>query len=251
MRALRKGGPVAAWFLFAGKIGRVSRTMPGGLIRLGPCLFRSDVQSREFLLNGSYEGKERFASKRYIRRDVPVVELGASLGVVSCLVNRRLRAPQRHVVVEANPEVLPMLVENRDRNGCKFEILHGAAGGEGKTVRIYFGKGALTGSSITAADNWAEISAVTLAEVVLARGFGCCALICDIEGAEINLIRSEIDTFRSRVEMFIVEFHPRINGAEPVQDARRILKENGFEELWHEGDVFVFQNAAHAHLTPA
>jgi FkbM family methyltransferase len=225
--------------------------MPGGLIRLGPCLFRSDAQSRELLLEGNYEDKERLASKRYIRPDVPVVEFGGSLGVVSCLLNRRLRSPDRHIVVEANPGNLPMLIENRDRNGCKFEILHRAAGVTGKTARLYFGGGALMASSIAVTDNSVEVIAVTLDEVIRTRGFDRCALICDIEGSEINLIHSEIDVFRSRVEIFIVEFHPRINGLVPTEDAQRLLKANGFEELWQEGDVYVFRNTRMPQLISA
>ncbi len=124
--ALLQDGPAAAWSLFADQVRQTSRRMPGGLTRLEWCVFRSDEQSRHLLLEGIYEEKERFASKRYIRRDVPVIELGGSLGVVSCLLNRRQRFPDHHVVVEANPANLLMLIENRDRNGCKFQILHRA-----------------------------------------------------------------------------------------------------------------------------
>jgi FkbM family methyltransferase len=243
-RVLLADGLGAAWSLFIGRIQRLSRTIPGGLIRLGPCLFRSDAQSRELLLEGVYEEKERFATKHYIRPDIPVVEFGGSLGVVSCLLNRRLRTPSRHVVVEANPQNLPMLTGNRNRNSCKFEILHGAAGVVGKTVRLYFGNGALTASSIAATDNSVEVSGVTLEGVIRDRGFDSCALVCDIEGSEIHLIRSEIATFRSRVEVFIVEFHPIINGPVAVEDAQRFLEANGFEELWQRGDVYVFRNTA-------
>jgi hypothetical protein len=66
----------------------------------------------------------------------------------------------------------------------------------------------------------------------------------DIERSEINLILSEIDTFRSRVEVFIVEFHPLISSPQAVEDARRFLAANGFAELWQWGDVYVFQNTA-------
>ena len=243
-RVLRTDGPAAALSLFVGRIRRVSRTIPGGLIRLGPCLFRSDSQSRELLLEGTYEENERFATKHYVRPDIPIVEFGGSLGIVSCLLNRRLRIPHRHVVVEANPLNLPMLVGNRNRNGCKFEILHGAAGVTEKRVRLYFGDGALMASSIATADDSVEVDSVSLGEVIRDRGFESCALICDIEGSEINLIQSEIDTFRSRVEVFIVEFHPRINGPETVEHARRFLKANGFEELWQRGDVYVFRNTS-------
>src|SRR6185295_467935 len=140
LRVLTGKGPGAAWQLLVNKAWRVSRTMPGGLIRLDGCVFRSDAGSREWLLSGDYEGPERTAAKRYIRSDIPVVEFGGALGVVSCVLNRRLKNPRHHVVVEANPHVLPALLENRNRNHCSFEIVHGAAGGVGKSVRICIGE---------------------------------------------------------------------------------------------------------------
>ena len=245
-RVLHTDGPGAAWSLFVSRIKRLSRTVPGGLIRLGPCLFRSDAHSRDLLLDDIYEKNERFATKHYVRPDIPVVEFGGSLGVVSCLLNRRLRTPDRHVVVEANPQNLPMLIGNRNRNGCKFEILHGAAGVANRTVRLYFGNGALTASSIAATDNSVEVSGITLEQVIRDRGFDSCALVCDIEGSEINLIQSEIATFRSRVEVFIVEFHPSINGLQIVEDTQTFLQANGFVELWQRGNVYVFRNTAYA-----
>ena len=249
LRVLGEGGPGAVLSRIAKKIGQASRTMPGGSIRIGLCLFRSDATSRECLVDGTYEGEERFASKRYIRRDIPVVEFGGCLGVVACLTNRRLSNRVNHVVVEANPETVPILFENRDRNRCKFTILHGAAGSEGKSVRIYIGNGALAASSLAATDRSVEVAGITLSDILKSRGFDRCAFVCDIEGAEIGLIRSEMETFRSRVETFIVEYHPGINGVEPVASSRRLLKDHGFEELWHQRDVFVFRNTALADIS--
>jgi FkbM family methyltransferase len=244
LRVLIGEGPHSAWLLLVDKALRASRTRPGGLIRLDGCVFQSDPGSREWLPNGAYEGPERFAAKRYIRRDIPVVEFGGSLGVVACVLNRRLKNPGHHIVVEANPQILPTLLENRNRNHCNFEILHGAAGGVGKSVRIWIGESALASSAIATAGESIEVPALTLADILQSRAFGRCALICDIEGSEIDMIRAEIDTLRSQVEVFIVEFHPGISGLGPVEKARLLLKDKGFAEVWYRQDVFVYQNTA-------
>lgn len=207
-------------------------------------MFRSEADLRPWLLNGEYEGAERFAGKRYIRRDIPVVEFGGSMGVVSCLLNRRLKNPADHVVVEANPQILPTLFENRNRNHCNFEIVHGAAGGVGESVRIYIGENALSSSASAAERESVEVPALRLADILQSRGFSRCALMCDIEGSEIQMIRAEMDTLRSRVEVFIVEFHPGISGLETVEEARLLLKDQGFAEVWHQHDVFVYRNSA-------
>ena len=141
-RVLREGGTAEAWALVTSNFQAAIHTLPGGLIRAGTQRFRaSDAVTRERLLNGDYELPERFAVKRYLRPSTPVVELGASLGVVSCAINRRLSNPERHVAVEANPAVLPILTGNRDLNGCRFEIVHAAAGAEGDVITFYIGGG--------------------------------------------------------------------------------------------------------------
>jgi len=242
LRVLAGQGPRAVWSILADKVVRTSRIRPGGSVHLEGCVFQADAHSRPWLLKGEYEGQERFASKHYIRRDIPVVELGGSIGVVACLLNRRLKNPAKHVVVEANPQILPRLLENRNRNHCRFEILHGAAGVVGDSIQLYLGENALSASAITIAPESVEVPAVRLTDILESRGFKRCAVVCDIEGAELELLRAEMDTFSSRVEVFIVEFHPGISGPESVEGARVLLKDHGFVETWHERDVYVYLN---------
>src|SRR5215212_6700577 len=78
-----------------------------------------------FLLN-RYERPEREALKTCIDPTLPVIELGASIGVISCLTNKRLLDSSRHVVVEANPDLIPLLKTNREHNRCRFKVLHAA-----------------------------------------------------------------------------------------------------------------------------
>jgi FkbM family methyltransferase len=238
-------GPAAVWSLLTEEAGAAARTLPGGLVRVGTCSIRpSDEPTRHLLLKGQYEAPERIATKRYVRRDVPVVEFGASLGVVSCLVNRRLRNRKNHVVVEANPALLPILTENRDRNRCEFDIVHGAAGAKGSTIRFYIGSDALNSSSLARTERSVEVPVISLAEILKLRAFERCAVVCDIEGAELQLLRSEIATFQERVEVFIVEFHPTINGRDAVDAACVLLSEHGFDKVWQQGDTIVFRNSA-------
>jgi hypothetical protein len=53
------------------------------------------------------------------------MDRGGCIGVVSCVINRVLQEPSRHVVVEGNPYIIPALQCNRDFNGCSFQIEHG------------------------------------------------------------------------------------------------------------------------------
>ena len=48
------------------------------------------------------------------------------MGVVACVTNRLLKNRTAHVVVEANPLVIPQLELNRTLNRCQFEIVNRA-----------------------------------------------------------------------------------------------------------------------------
>jgi FkbM family methyltransferase len=244
-RVLKEGGVAGAWSFVTRRMGQRSREMPGGLVRLDGCVFRCpDNETRDLIVDGIYEGPERFAIKRFMRRDVPVVEFGGSIGVVACVANRRLRNPGKHVVVEADPGLIPMLKENRDRNRSAFEIIHAAAGARDATVRIHLGGGALNASLIRVSDNYQDVPGIKLAAILQERGFDRCVVVSDIEGAESLLIRDEIATFQAKVETLIVEFHPAISGPDDVLASHRLLAEHGFQELWADHDTVVFKNSA-------
>jgi FkbM family methyltransferase len=244
VRVYAKEGPAIAWTLAIQNFNAAIRTLPGGLVRVGVQAFRpADAVVREWLLSGRYEAPERKAVKRYVDPGIPVIELGASIGVVSCVVNRRLDNPRRHVVVEANPALLPILEENRDRNRCQFEIIEGAAGMEGSEIVFYIGDDALCSSALSRSGKSVKVPAVTLGHILDDRSFPRCSLICDIEGAEIGLIHNELNTLRTRVKVFIVEFHAVTSGADKVAAAERLLTGNGFRLAWRETSVSVFENS--------
>ncbi len=75
-----------------------------------------------------YEIDERRLIKQFVRPEDSVIELGACLGVVSCVTNRLLQNPSRHLVVEANPYLISWLAQNRSLNGSEFIIEHCAVG---------------------------------------------------------------------------------------------------------------------------
>src|ERR1051325_201510 len=97
-----------------------------------------------FVLN-QYERPEREAITRYLDPSLPVVEFGACIGVVSCLTNKKLGNPQQHVVVEANPHLVPLLNKNREANHCEFTILHRAVGYGSNEIEFHLGGTFVTG----------------------------------------------------------------------------------------------------------
>ena len=80
----------------------------GGHFRVDGCTFAipkrlTSVAYRSCFFDRSYEAEERELIRALVKPDDQVLELGACLGVVSCVTNKLLRDNTRHVVVEGNP----------------------------------------------------------------------------------------------------------------------------------------------------
>ena len=77
-----------------------------------------------FIIEG-YEGDEMKLISRYLESDDSVLELGGCLGVISCLINKKLNKPKNHVVFEISPINFEYLKKNKLANGCKFKCVNG------------------------------------------------------------------------------------------------------------------------------
>ena len=209
---------------------------PSPYARLDGCRFELDshviTPSLEYmLLTGKHEAPERTLIRRHLNRALPLVEFGGAIGVVSCVANALLDDRSRHVVVEANPDLLPMLETNRRRNGGQFVIEHGAIGYGSPVLRFPVALDVLESSTFVATAATVDVPASSLRAVVDAHGFEQCNLVCDIEGAEVDLVREEGATLRQHVDVLIMEVHERVVGQDVCDQMMRSLKGLGFELL--------------------
>ena len=200
---------------------------------------------------GKYERPERAMLRDLLDRERPLVELGGSLGVVACLSNRRLRDPRRHVVVEASPAIVPLLERNRAANGCEFTIVNKALAYGGDHVAFFVHP--LPWSSRVQADEESrqadaariiQVPTTTLREVVDAFGFDDCTLVCDIEGAEAELVEHEGEVLRSRVRTLLLETHETVLGADRVDRLLADVERLGFRRAHEAGSVVAFERAS-------
>jgi len=194
---------------------------------------------------GIYETSERYAVARFLPRTLPVVELGGSAGIVACLTNRLLADPTRHVVVEANPNVVPILERNRQANGCRFQILHAAVAYGAESIAFGVADDFLASSLTAPADgNRVTVPATSLAKIVADAGYDRCSVVCDIEGAEVALLKNESDLFKRVVETLLIEVHPSIVGRGTVSWLETQLDALGFTTVWTCGDVWFLESMA-------
>ena len=189
------------------------------------------------LLKGSYESFERQAVQKYVKPALPIIELGGCLGVVSCISNHLLQDPRAHVVVEANPHVIPLLEANRLRNDCSFSIVNSAIAYE-KNAITFQPERDLRGTSLSRGGD-AEpvtVAATDLRKIVEERKFTSFTLICDIEGHECELVEREPEIVKM-ADTIILETHARMIGEEKNEIMLQRLKDIGFQTV--DTDVFV------------
>jgi len=220
--------------------------MPTDIVRLDGCKFsiakdRVPANVVDLLLSDLYEEPERKVLQRFLDPALPVIELGACIGVVSCLTNRRLQHPENHVVVEANPALLPLLEDNRARNGCEFKIVHAAVSHNAETITFNVDDNILASSVHGDERRGVAVSTVTLERLLNEHGWQRATLICDIEGAELQLVEHELKTLSERVATIIMELHDRIVGQEPTQQMLASLQSAGFKIVNTDGDVVVLE----------
>src|SRR5262249_19156155 len=148
--------------------------------------------------------------------------------------------PDRHVVVEANPNLIPVLERNCRLNGCKFTVINKALAYDGPTVafgvRANFVASGVGHKADVGPDEAVTIATTTLERTADDAGFDRFSLICDIEGAEAALVGHEIETLRARVPFLLVEVHPGVIGTEAVDEMFRTLADAGFTVIERCGD---------------
>jgi FkbM family methyltransferase len=204
-----------------------------------------------YIASDRYEQPERKALRHFLDPGLPVVELGGCIGVVACLTNKRLRLPEKHVVVEANPDLIPLLERNREQNGCRFTILHRAVAYGADRVTFYrsiiflaSNVDRMYGESPADATT---VQTTTFGDLLAHFGFDRCTLVCDIEGAECSLVEHEPHVLRARVATLLLEVHRE---ALPDATSRMLqtLQRLGFQERFCESGTYVFENRTLAGL---
>ena len=205
---------------------------------------QTDLAFRSQFLLRTYEARELRMVRKFVRPTDSVLELGACLGVISCVTNKRLGPQSRHLVVEANPRCLAPLTQNRDRNHCSFQIEHCAVGAPAMT-QFALDDGNITGGRLNQSSGTTVRPPVkSLRQLQSERGpFN--VLVCDIEGAELALFEESADLFKS-LRLVIVELHDFFIGNDGVARCQEVMKRAGLELVAAERGVEAWQRGSDA-----
>jgi FkbM family methyltransferase len=175
-----------------------------------------------------YELEERQLVKKYIRPDDKVIELGACIGVISSITNKLLTSPEsKHLVIEANPNLIPWIYKNKTLNKSNFKIEFCALS-QGTTVTFYLND-LIVGGSLQKEGVPTEVPARSLLE--LEEKYGQYnVMIMDIEGGEYDVLRNS-ESLLEHYRLLIIELHEDVLGEEILEECRNILRKQSFTML--------------------
>ena len=177
----------------------------------------------------AYEEQERILCAKHLKASDVILELGACLGVVSCACNRLLGDKKKHIVVEANPTLIPWLEKNRSVNQADFIIEHGLLS-KSSDGSFRIEKFIVSGSANTTTGKLIHVPVLTLDDVCKKHEIIPSAIVMDIEGGELGFLSENQDWIRDhhQLKTMIIEMHPFILSEEEIKETKDILRNSGF-----------------------
>ena len=185
----------------------------------------TDRAFRSRFLRDRYEGPERLYVSRYVKPGMRVMELGACIGVVSAITNKALDFSPSHVVVEANPRLIPWLSQNLKNNGCKTAVEHCLVS-RSSDGTFYLHDLIVGGSNYRPTASRVTVPVLTVEELEAKHGVKFNVLIMDIEGGEHGFVMENKDWLRA-IDLAIIEVHDAILSPEELGELRHELEAAG------------------------
>lgn len=205
---------------------------------LAPRAHVSDA-TRASLFWGFHEAQEIRYVRAYLTAGLPVVELGTSLGVVAAHIAQLLNGLNKLVCVEANPPLLALARETVLANSSNAEMvsLSAAVDYSGARSSSFSVSDDLISSRLATGNNTVQVPTITLSAVLAESGVEDYALVCDVEGAELQILENDIESL-ARCRMMIIELHATARAS--VADMAARIEGAGFNLTAQHGAVFVF-----------
>jgi FkbM family methyltransferase len=182
----------------------------------------TDLAMRGKFTADTYELPERVLAKRNLNPRATVLELGGCIGVVSCVINRMLKEPHRHVVVEGNPKIIRTLKRNRDFNRCAFHVVHGVVTEHPRARMLVDG----LMDSNQLGGNGVEVPVLSIDYLETQHAMKFDTLVMDIEGGEFELLRENASRLRT-INTAIIEFHEDLIGQTNTEQLYQLLSDAG------------------------
>lgn len=170
-----------------------------------------DAEIRYGLLRGRpYEQAEADLIRKALRKDMNVLELGGSIGVISTVIRSVIGPSATHVIVEADEALAQVCARNASHGADRGRAIvkRGAIDYSG-APHVFFDSGhnAHTGHVDQNASTGTAVPTITASAAAADLPEGSFALVCDIEGAEYPMIEQDAEVL-DRISVIIMELHP-------------------------------------------
>lgn len=197
------------------------------------------------LLRGYESGEYRFVRK-YLPRDCDVIELGGSLGVISCTIRKQIAADRRQFVVEADPRLATALRRNLELNGCAagVEVIDAAISYDtGDTVSFALGESSVAGRLATNAAGLPtiDVPAMTLSALIARHSLTDFCLVSDVEGVEWRFLKNDLDAL-AKARIIVMETHDNRGDGSYQELIAALLATGRFDLIDQHGPVIVLKS---------
>ena len=173
----------------------------------------ADIDIRYLLARGRpYEAPEAEMVRKYISIGMSVIELGGCYGIISALIRKQIGPDAQHIIVEADPSLAKVCASNANLENTNnlAEVVVAAIDYSGaKKITFSPGQNAHGGRVANDEERGFTVPTTTLTEQVSKLVENEYVLVCDIEGAELDLCQNEKSAL-SKAYLVILETHPKI-----------------------------------------
>lgn len=199
---------------------------------------------RRRLMRGKYESAERKLLALLVKEGDVVLELGASLGIVTTLLRKKCGPNGAVVAAEANKLLAPHFIKQLALNGVDARLIHalGCPIWEGEIPEKIRNQGfsskpnSLSGRAEGAGGD--DVTWMTLKEISRIADLGPpSVIVIDVEGSE-DILCDQAPCFPESVRTVIVEIHPLIIGERKAGQCVQALIDEGFRIAAISGTVF-------------
>lgn len=195
----------------------------------------SNLSIKERLETGAWESEEIQMLKKYLDKDDAILELGACIGFLGVYANRILSNPTRHTVIEANPELIEVILKNINLNNSKFNVLNCIIGNPNEIEQDFIISDFILGSSVYGTQGKkVKVPIKSLEDFTNKHNF----IIIDIEGGEYKLINDNLQHL-SKFNKIIIEFHPFFGFTKnDIKISLKKLEKIGFKKIENLGNTY-------------
>lgn len=228
-------------FLFQNRIPSIKEKLTAYYV---PLDYTNEI-IRSMIFFGFYESAERRMINKYLPININVVELGSSLGIISSQIINKLNGNCSVIFLEANSYLISNIKKNiqRIQTFNNYKIENKAISYSNDTVVVL---------NISNNNTEVRLHSVPLNSISTITVPTCrlsdlyitkqnYTLVCDIEGAEIEILIYDSESLNHCSNM-IIELHSSTfqKNEYQIDDLVQMIKSKGFSLVARDGNVFFF-----------